>query len=333
MPASPRIAVFGAYGHTGRFVVRELQRRGLEAVPCGRDRVKLEAAFPGAAVRVAQVDDADGLASALQGVAAVVNCAGPFLDTAAPLADAALRAKAHYLDVTAEQQAAQSLFDRFDAPARDAGVAVMPAVGFYGGFADLLATVACEGFDRVDELRIAIALDAWWPTEGTRITGRRNTFQRLVVEDGELVPNVAGPAGSWEFPPPFGVQPMEAVPFSEVMLLKRHLPVQSVRTLLNAKPLADLRDPGTPPPAATDPLGRSAQQFIVHVEARSGDRRRRVICGGRDIYAFTAPLVAEAVERLLREPGAAGALTPGQRFNAADYLAALRPWLESFTVD
>jgi short subunit dehydrogenase-like uncharacterized protein len=325
------VAVFGANGHTGRFVVQELQRRGFPVVVIGRDPARLQAAFPQGTARVATVDDARSLDAALDGVAAVVNCAGPFLDTALPVAEAAIRARAHYFDVTAEQASAQALFDRLDAPAREAGTVVMPAVGFFGGFADLLATVATAGLGPVDELGIGIALDAWWPTEGTRVTGRRNTFQRLVIEGGQLVPNVAGPSGDWEFGAPFGRQAMEAIPFSEIALVHRHLPVAAARTHLNSKPLADLRDASTPPPQATDASGRSAQRFLVEVRVRAGDRTRRVHAGGRDIYGFTAPLVAEAVQRALNGH-AKGALTPGQAFDAADYLHALRGEFDSFEV-
>jgi short subunit dehydrogenase-like uncharacterized protein len=74
----------------------------------------------------------------LAGVAAVVNCAGPFLDTALPVVEAALRAEIPYLDVAAEQAAVQAIRAR-DADARRAGVTVLPAAAFYGGLADLLA--------------------------------------------------------------------------------------------------------------------------------------------------------------------------------------------------
>ncbi|RQX57511.1 saccharopine dehydrogenase, partial [Micromonospora chalcea] len=51
-----RVAVFGAYGHTGRFVVAELRERGYEPLPLGRDAGKLAAAFPAGERRVAAVD-------------------------------------------------------------------------------------------------------------------------------------------------------------------------------------------------------------------------------------------------------------------------------------
>ena len=50
------------------------------------------------------------------------------------------------------------------------------------------------------------------------------------------------------------------------------------------------------------------------------------MASGRDIYAFTAPLVVEAMERVLRgEVKTAGVFTAGQAFDARDFLAALCP--------
>ena len=67
------------------------------------------------------------------------------------------------------------LYREVDGPARSAGVAVVPAMAFYGGLADLLVTAALDGGSTADEIEVAIGLDRWWPTEGTRITGARNT--------------------------------------------------------------------------------------------------------------------------------------------------------------
>ncbi len=72
----------------------------------------------------------------MAGAAAVINCAGPFLDTATPVIEAALRAGIHYLDVAAEQAAARAAFEQFSDSARSAGVTILPAMGFYGGLAD-----------------------------------------------------------------------------------------------------------------------------------------------------------------------------------------------------
>jgi short subunit dehydrogenase-like uncharacterized protein len=322
------VAVFGAAGHTGGFVVAELLRRGFAPIAIGRDGAKLAAAgfeARGVPVRIASIDDAASLDRSLAGAAAVIHCAGPFLDTADAVAAAALRARIHYADVTAEQASAQATYTRFGASARAAGVVFIPAMGFYGGFGDLLATAAMAGWDCADEIAIGIALDSWLPTQGTRNTGRRNTAQRLVIADGKLAPQAeTAQETSWVFPAPFGRQDVTEVALSEVILIARHLTVSRLRTFIGSAALSDLQDPATPPPTASDESGRSAQTFLVDVMARKGAERRRATAHGRDIYAFTAPLVVEAVQRVL-DGGvhARGAFAPGEIFDAKAFLEAL----------
>jgi len=324
------VAVFGAAGHTGQFVVAELRRRGFAPVAIGRDGAKLAAAgfeARGVPVRIASIDDAASLDRSLAGAAAVIHCAGPFLDTADAVAAAALRARIHYVDVTAEQASVQATCARFGAAAREIGVVVVPAMGFYGGFCDLLATAAMGDWDRADAVSIGIALDSWLPTLGTRNTGRRNTAQRLVIADGKLTPQgETSRETSWDFPAPFGRQEVTEVALSEVILIARHLKVSSLRTFIGSAALRDLQDPATPPPTPADETGRSAQTFLVDVIVRNGVEQRRATAHGRDIYAFTAPLVVEAVRRIL-DGGihARGAFAPGELFDAKAFLESLAP--------
>lgn len=328
MTTNDPVLVYGATGHTGRFVVDELLRRGLVPVLAGRSAERL-ASVPArhAALerRVVGIDDPDLLRQAVAGTAAVVNCAGPFLDTALPLARAAVGCGAHYLDVTAEQPVVQALYRELDAPARAAGVAVVPAMAFYGGLADLLLTAALDGGSRADEVEVAIGLDRWWPTAGTRATGARNTATRLVIRDGELTAlETSAPPGTWSYPAPLGDQSVVQMPFSEVITIDRHLDVGELRSYLNTASLEDLRDVATPAPASTDQHGRSAQRFVVDVVVRRGADIWRTGASGRDIYAVTAPIVVEGAVRLLdgRHRGP-GAVAPGQVFDAADVLATL----------
>jgi short subunit dehydrogenase-like uncharacterized protein len=325
-----RVVVYGAYGHTGRFITAELVRRGLVPVLSGRDAGKLAALgaqYPELEQRPAAIDDPDALRAALDGTAAVINAAGPFLDTAGPIAAAAVRAGVHYLDVSAEQAAAADLHRDLDGDARAAGVAVVPAMAFYGGLADLMATVALGGATSADEVTVAIALDRWWPTAGTRVTGRRNTAPRLVVTDGRLVPlEDPAPARTWTFPEPFGPQDVVGLPFSEIITIAAHLQVRTVRSFFAGAALRDLRDPNTPAPEAVDDSGRSAQRFVVDVVVRTADGERRITASGQDIYAVTAPIIAEAVTRNLDgRARATGVLAPGALLDAVDVLDALSP--------
>jgi short subunit dehydrogenase-like uncharacterized protein len=326
--APERVLVHGATGHTGRFVVDELLRRGLTPVLAGRSAERLAAVAPAHATlerRVVSLDDPDQLRRGLADVGAVINTAGPFVDTALPLARAAVETGAHYLDVTAEQPAVLALYRDLDAAAREAGVAVVPAMAFYGGLADLMVTAALDGDSRADEVEVAIGLDRWWPTAGTRATGARNTATRLVIHDGALTALASpAPTSTWSFQAPFGTQAVVQLPFSEAITIDRHLDVGELRSYLTTAALEDLHDSATPPPSAADERGRSAQQFVVDVLVRRGADTQRISVAGRDIYAVTAPIVVEGAIRLLdgRHRGA-GAVAPGQAFDAGDVLAAL----------
>ena len=131
--SNPVAAVFGAAGHTGRFVIAELLRRGITPIAVARDGKALSAAnFPANITfkRQATIDDAGSLDRALHGAQAVINCAGPFIDSAEAVAAAALRAEIHYLDVAAEQVITARMLEKFDVPARNAGIAVVPAMPF-----------------------------------------------------------------------------------------------------------------------------------------------------------------------------------------------------------
>lgn len=324
---APTIAVYGASGHTGRFVVQEALRRGLAVVAVGRNAARLDQQFPHERVshRVAALDDAHALDQAFAGSAVVINCAGPFLDTAAPVAQAALRAGAHYIDVTAEQASAQATLADLDAPARVAGRVAMPAAGFYGGLADLLASALAEPDATIDEITVAIALDRWWPTAGTRITGERNTVPRVVVQGGRLVPLApVAEAPDWTFSAPLGRQAMVDLPFSETITLAHHLTASVVRSLLNRTALEDVRAADTPPPTGVDATGRSAQRFELVVRLTQGGATREAGVRGQDIYAVTAPIVVEAAVRLAAAGHAqGGALTLAQALDPRAVLHAL----------
>ena len=329
MTLNQTVAVFGAYGHTGRFVVSELRKRGWTPILSGRDADKLNAvgnAHRELEVRVASVDDPASLDRAISGARAVINCAGPFIDTAAPVIEAALRARIHYLDVAAEQLAVLATFERFADVARDAGIVIAPAMAFYGGLADLLATAAIGNWAAADEICIAIALDSWEPTRGTRLTGQRNPGQHFVFSDNRLERADPPPGRTWNFPAPFGPQDVVGLSLAESIIIPRHLSTPEIRAYINLAPLTDLRNPDTPPPTAADESGRSAQIFLVDVVVRKGEEERRAVARGRDIYAITAPIVVEATQRvvngLARTIGVAAA---GDLFDARDFLRSLCP--------
>ncbi|MFD7965403.1 saccharopine dehydrogenase family protein [Streptomyces zaomyceticus] len=333
MESGLTVAVFGAYGHTGRFVVAELLARGFVPVASGRDAEKLRAlaaSVPGLDVRPASVDDPASLDRALSGAAAVINCAGPFATTGAPVIEAALRAGIPYVDVAAEIEANVDTFARFSDRARAAGAVVVPAMAFYGGLGDLLATAAMGDWTAADEAHIAYGLSSWHPTAGTLAAGRvsreRRNGRHVRFTGGRLeYHDDAFAVLDWPFPAPMGTRPVIGeFTMADVVTVPSHLKVPEVRTYMAVDAAQDLSAPDASAPAAVDEHGRSAQTFLVDVVVRSGDAERRAVARGQDIYAVTAPLAVEAVRRILsgltRTTGVASA---GEIFDAPDFLRAL----------
>jgi saccharopine dehydrogenase-like NADP-dependent oxidoreductase len=335
MPSNRCVTVFGAYGHTGRFVVSELRQRGWTPILSGRDADKLNAfgaAHPGLAIRAASVDAPASLDRALAGAAAVINCAGPFARTSAPVIEAALRARIPYLDVAAEIEANVDTFAHYTARARQAGVVIVPAMAFYGGLGDLLATTAMGDCTAADEICIAYGLSSWKPTLGTRAAGmvskQRRDGRRIVFTKGRMEFRTdAAPIVDWTFPAPIGKQPVVAeFTMADTVTISHHLRTPEIRSYMTVGAVKDLMDPDLSPPTAVDASGRSSQTFLVEVVARLGGVERRAVASGRDIYAISAPLVVEATERVVRGlVRATGVLSAGEAFGARDFLESLRP--------
>ncbi|MFG2510503.1 saccharopine dehydrogenase family protein [Streptomyces rubiginosohelvolus] len=334
MGSGQPVAVFGAYGHTGRFVVAELAARGYVPVPSGRDTQALEklALDQGWTARVASVDDAASLDRALAGVVAVINCAGPFASTAGPVIEAALRAKIPYLDVAAELEANLDTFDRYRERALEEGAVIVPAMAFFGGLGDLLVTAAMGDWTEADEAHIAYALSSWHPTAGTRLSGavsrERRGDHRLRYRGGKWERRTdAAPALEWTFPEPVGRRPVIGeFTMADVVTVPQHLVIPDVTTYMSAEAARDVVSPDTQAPAAADESGRSDQTFLVDAVVRRGDTERRATARGQDIYAVTAPLVAEALDRVLTgRTRSLGVVPAGELFDAADFLRALEP--------
>lgn len=150
--------IYGANGYTGRLIAAECVRQGLKPTLAGRNRREIEqlAGELGCPSRVFALDDAAAVARQLAESKAVLNCAGPFSATAATMIEACLRAKVHYLDITGEIdviEAAAALDER----AKEAGVALVPAVGFDVVPSDCLAAMLAEKLPGAATLLLAFA--------------------------------------------------------------------------------------------------------------------------------------------------------------------------------
>jgi short subunit dehydrogenase-like uncharacterized protein len=181
--------IYGANGYTGVMTAEEAVRRGHKPILAGRreDAVRPLAERLGCEHAVFPLDDPAEIARRLDGISALLLCAGPFSSTSAPAVEACLRAKTSYLDITGEIPVFEACFAR-NAEARERGIAILPGVGFDVVPSDCLAAVLAETLPGSVELELAFGgLDT--PSGGTLKTTIEGLARGgMVRRGGELVP-------------------------------------------------------------------------------------------------------------------------------------------------
>src|ERR1700733_1118926 len=177
--------IYGANGYTGELIAREATARGLRPILAGRraDAVSALATELALPQRVFPAEAPD-----LSEVSLVLNCAGPFSATAAPLMRACVQAHAHYLDITGEIDVfehAQTL----SGDARAAGVVVCPGVGFDVIPTDCVARALAEALPGATHLALGFeTLDSMSPgtaktsVEGLAAGGKIRRDGKIVTE-------------------------------------------------------------------------------------------------------------------------------------------------------
>ncbi len=175
-----RLLVYGAYGYTGDLIVRAAVEQGLAPVVAGRNdsRVKALAAELGLDARPFDLGSAS-VAGHLHDVSVVLNCAGPFVATAAPMVAACLSTGTHYLDVTGEITVFDRVFSLSDA-ARGAGIVLCPGAGF-----DVVPT-DCLAARLAEELPGATRLALGWDMELNLSPGTARSAATALGDGGRV---------------------------------------------------------------------------------------------------------------------------------------------------
>lgn len=123
--------IYGANGYTGELITKFAVERGLKPILAGRNAEKIEALARNFEMpfRIFDLNNTAKIDAALQEVEFVLHCAGPFSITSEPMVEACLRNRRHYLDITGEIAVFEAMAER-DKAAKDAGIMIMPGVGF-----------------------------------------------------------------------------------------------------------------------------------------------------------------------------------------------------------
>ena len=327
----PRVVVAGATGFTGGLVAERLADSGLRFVLTGRSEEKLEGLarrHPGTEVRRADVTRPGDLGALLRTGDVLVNCAGPFTGIGEPAVRAAVEAGAHYLDTTGEQAFMLRVLDRWDGPARRAGVAVVTAMAFEYALGDCALAIAAEGLSGTPVA--ADVVYSWRGGADGTSAGTRRSALRVVAE-----PGVVCEGGRWRreavgrrrrtIRPPGGPElAAVSMPAGEILTAPRHLGVDAARgwmivgsgtarvlpllapvlpVLVRATlPLLDRLVARGPDGPDADARRESRFQVLARVEDVEGEVTT-VAVEGRDPYGVTAAIVLSGARQVLGRGG------------------------------
>jgi saccharopine dehydrogenase-like NADP-dependent oxidoreductase len=154
--------VLGGTGGMGQGVARDLiKQEQIKKVILGdintdpsrvQDKLRTSGKI---SLRKIDVNDHNGLVSAIKDADVVINCAGPFYKTAVAVARAAVEAKVNYIDICDDYEATDILFaSDIDQAAKRAGITVLTGMGSDPGTNNVIVKWYANQLDRVDEVAL-----------------------------------------------------------------------------------------------------------------------------------------------------------------------------------
>jgi short subunit dehydrogenase-like uncharacterized protein len=299
--------LYGATGHTGTLIAQHARERGHRPLLAGRSAPAITALAARLSLphRALALDDPAALSAALDRVDLVLNAAGPFLHTAAPLAEACLRAGVHYLDIGNELQVFAALYG-LNERAQLAGVAIIPGVGFGVVATNCLARYVSDAVGGAQHLDVAARAATAQPGPGIAASIRENLpYGGWTRQAGHLHQQPLG-SGITTIPLPDGRCPVMPFPTGDLEAAFQATGAPDITAYSPVPASADSHDPGAASTQeyssfgwarATGPDGATAQAWLQTGES----------------YAFTAAASIRAVEETLTQ-SPRGALSPAAAF-------------------
>jgi short subunit dehydrogenase-like uncharacterized protein len=183
------LLIYGANGYTGELITRFAVERGSKPILAGRNEeaIRSLAEKHGLEHIVFSLEEREKLDAALQEVDVVLHCAGPFSLTSKPMVEACLRNRKHYTDITGEI----SVFEAcaaLDKRAQEAGIMIMPGVGFDVVPTDCLAVHLKDRLPTASHLTLAF-YGMGRLSHGTQATMTMNVGRGGAIrKDGKITP-------------------------------------------------------------------------------------------------------------------------------------------------
>jgi short subunit dehydrogenase-like uncharacterized protein len=179
-----RIVLLGATGYTGCLTSEALVARGQRPVIAGRDRSRLmhlADGLGGLETALADVARPETLRALVQAGDILVTTVGPFTRWGDAAVEAAIRARAHYLDSTGEPWFIRRVFERYSDRASRAGIGLLTAFGYDYVPGNLAAGIALR---EAGEAAVRVDIGYFMPGDqrGWMSGGTRASFMSAMIE-------------------------------------------------------------------------------------------------------------------------------------------------------
>jgi short subunit dehydrogenase-like uncharacterized protein len=198
-----KILIYGANGYTGKLITAEAHKQNIDFIIAGRNE---EAITPLAKqynvpYEIISLDKQEQLRALLQKVGVVIHAAGPFSETSAPMIQACLDTKTHYLDITGEVWVFEAI-QKQDTAAEEAGVTLIPGIGFDVVPTDCLSAFLKNQLPDATHLELAFVGANTAMSRGTAVTMAKNAPKGGFIREDGVLKNVplAYDAKSIQFP-------------------------------------------------------------------------------------------------------------------------------------
>lgn len=334
--------IYGANGYTGELIAREAVRRGMRPLLAGRNQQAIEALGKELNLKT-RIFDLDGdVAAELADHDLVLHCAGPFSATSAPMLEACLSGKTHYLDITGEIDVFEHAWKQ-DERARQADILICPGVGFDVVPTDCLAAGLVARLPAATALVLAFEAGGG-PSRGTARTSVEGLGSGGRIRENGVLRVVPAAWKSRQIPFPRGERSAVTIPWGDVFTAWVSTGVPNIEVYMSMAPAAInkmkrltslgpilswgwvqrwLRRQVDKRISGPDDARRADTGVQVWGEASSGDGRRvQGTLTGPNGYDMTVTASLGIVARLLETAPAGGFVTPSLLMGA-EYAATL----------
>ncbi|KAK3637564.1 hypothetical protein LTR56_013567 [Elasticomyces elasticus] len=313
-----KLMIYGASGYTGGLIGDQAKAMGLDFMVAGRSQSSTITTATALNVphRVFDLFDASLIDSNLEGVAVLLNCSGPFQNTAEQLIDACIRNKVHYLDTSAEL-ISYEYAEQKDKAAQAAGVMLIPGCG---GSAAMLGCLTGRVLESTGPRGAVESVDIALHVSGAMSRGSLITAQQgaktgcLERRDGALVDRSAT-TQPFDFANDQGSVACFPVTLPDLITLHKFFGVPNVKTFVYATGTAFANSNLDSMPAGPTKDERDASPYDVAITVTTkGGAVKRAAMHSVNGYSYIGIASAEAARRVL-----AGNITPGFQLSSVAF--------------